>query len=65
MSAQCLRLPNIMKPKKKPIGDETPADFGVELTPRLTVLKRVKLKSAKPGFVKVAMLLNWVDKLRK
>jgi len=29
-------LPNIMKAKKKPFDTKTPADFGVDITPRLT-----------------------------
>jgi electron transfer flavoprotein beta subunit len=32
-------LPNIMKAKKKPIDEKTAADFGVDVTPRLTVVK--------------------------
>ncbi|MEL6280865.1 MAG: electron transfer flavoprotein subunit beta/FixA family protein, partial [Pseudomonadota bacterium] len=32
-------LPNIMKAKKKPIDEKTPEDFGVDITPRLTVVK--------------------------
>ncbi len=32
-------LPNIMKAKKKPIETTTPADYGVDITPRLTVVK--------------------------
>ncbi len=32
-------LPNIMKAKKKPIDEKTPADYGVDITPRLTVVK--------------------------
>ena len=32
-------LPNIMKAKKKPIDTMTPDDLGVDVTPRLTVLK--------------------------
>ena len=32
-------LPNIMKAKKKPIAEKTPADYGVDVTPRLKVLK--------------------------
>ncbi|MEL7480218.1 MAG: electron transfer flavoprotein subunit beta/FixA family protein [Pseudomonadota bacterium] len=32
-------LPNIMKAKKKPIDEKTPEDFGVDITPRLTVMK--------------------------
>ncbi len=32
-------LPNIMKAKKKPIDEKTPADLGVDVAPRLKVLK--------------------------
>ncbi|MEM1104808.1 MAG: electron transfer flavoprotein subunit beta/FixA family protein [Pseudomonadota bacterium] len=32
-------LPNIMKAKKKPIDMKTPEDYGVDLAPRLTVVK--------------------------
>jgi len=32
-------LPNIMKAKKKPIDEKTPADFGVDIAPRLSVVK--------------------------
>ena len=32
-------LPNIMKAKKKPIDVKTPADLGVDVAPRLTVVK--------------------------
>lgn len=32
-------LPNIMKAKKKPIEKFTPADLGVDLTPRIETLK--------------------------
>ena len=32
-------LPNIMKAKKKPIDEKSPADYGVDMTPRLTVVK--------------------------
>ena len=35
-------LPNIMKAKKKPIADKTAADYGVDLAPRLKVLKTVE-----------------------
>ena len=29
-------LPNIMKAKKKPLDTKSPADFGIDMTPRLT-----------------------------
>ena len=32
-------LPNIMKAKKKPLDEKTPADFGIDVNPRLSVLK--------------------------
>src|SRR3546814_9543493 len=32
-------LPNIMKAKSKPLASKTPADYGVDVTPRLTTLK--------------------------
>ncbi len=32
-------LPNIMKAKKKPIDEKTPDDYGVDVAPRLEVLK--------------------------
>jgi electron transfer flavoprotein beta subunit len=32
-------LPNIMKAKTKPLAAKTPADYGVDITPRLTTLK--------------------------
>ena len=31
-------LPNIMKAKKKPMDEKTPADYGVDITPRLTTV---------------------------
>ena len=31
-------LPNIMKAKKKPIDEKSPEDYGVDISPRLTVV---------------------------
>ena len=56
-------LPNIMKAKKKPIDEKTPADFGVDVTPRLKVLKTVEPSGRKAG-VKVANVAELVAKLR-
>jgi electron transfer flavoprotein beta subunit len=56
-------LPNIMKAKKKPIAEKSPADFGVEPAPRLTVLKTVDPASRKAG-VKVASAAELVAKLK-
>jgi electron transfer flavoprotein beta subunit len=47
-------LPNIMKAKKKPLEDKTPADYGVDVTPRLTVLKTSEPSSTRQAGVKVA-----------
>ncbi|CAN5190060.1 electron transfer flavoprotein subunit beta/FixA family protein [soil metagenome] len=35
-------LPNIMKAKSKPLTNKTPADYGVDITPRLKTLKVVE-----------------------
>ncbi|WP_310621919.1 electron transfer flavoprotein subunit beta/FixA family protein [Flexibacterium corallicola] len=56
-------LPNIMKAKKKPIDEKTPADFGVDLAPRLKVLKTAEPASRQAG-VKVASVAELVDKLK-
>ena len=56
-------LPNIMKAKKKPIADKTPADYGVDVAPRLKVLKTSEPASRKAG-VKVASVAELVGKLK-
>ena len=56
-------LPNIMKAKKKPIETLTPADLGVDVTPRLKVLKVVEPPPRKAG-VKVADVAELIDKLK-
>ena len=56
-------LPNIMKAKKKPIDDKTPADYGVDVTPRLEVLKTTEPAGRKSG-VKVGSVAELVDKLK-
>src|SRR5881392_920127 len=56
-------LPNIMKAKKKPIADKTPADYGVDLTPRLEVLKTAEPPGRKGG-VKVKDVAELVSKLK-
>ncbi len=57
-------LPNIMKAKKKPIDEKTPADYGVDVAPRLKVLKTVEPSGRKAG-VKVASVAELVAKLRE
>jgi electron transfer flavoprotein beta subunit len=56
-------LPNIMKAKKKPIAEATPADYGVDTAPRLIVLKTTEPPTRKAG-IKVASVEDLVDKLR-
>jgi electron transfer flavoprotein beta subunit len=56
-------LPNIMKAKKKPIDEKSPEAYGVDITPRLEVLKTVEPPQRKSG-VKVASVAELVDKLR-
>jgi electron transfer flavoprotein beta subunit len=56
-------LPNIMKAKKKPIEDKTPADYGVDITPRLQVVKTSEPPGRKSG-VKVGSVAELVAKLK-
>jgi electron transfer flavoprotein beta subunit len=56
-------LPNIMKAKKKPIAEKTPADFGVDVAPRIEVLKTVEPPGRKAG-VKVDSVATLVSKLK-
>ncbi|MEA2975522.1 MAG: electron transfer flavoprotein beta subunit [Alphaproteobacteria bacterium] len=56
-------LPNIMKAKKKPIDEKTPESYGVDITPRLEVLKTVEPARRKSG-VKVASVAELVSKLK-
>ncbi|MCB1500738.1 MAG: electron transfer flavoprotein subunit beta/FixA family protein [Bauldia sp.] len=56
-------LPNIMKAKKKPIDEKTPEELGVDLTPRLKVLKVVEPKGQRSG-TRVATVAELVDKLK-
>jgi electron transfer flavoprotein beta subunit len=55
-------LPNIMKAKKKPIAEKTPADYGVDVAPRLKVLKTSEPAGRKAG-VKVKTVAELVQKL--
>ena len=57
-------LPNIMKAKKKPIEEKTPADYGVDVTPRLKVLK-VAEPPKRGGGVKVKDVGAFLDKLKE
>ncbi|RMH47473.1 MAG: electron transfer flavoprotein subunit beta/FixA family protein [Alphaproteobacteria bacterium] len=57
-------LPNIMKAKKKPLEEKTPADFGVDVSPRLTVLKTREPEGRKAG-IKVKSVDELVEKLKE
>jgi electron transfer flavoprotein beta subunit len=56
-------LPNIMKAKKKPIEEKTPADFGVDIAPKLKVLKVSEPPKRQAG-VKVKTVHELLDKLK-
>ena len=56
-------LPNIMKAKKKPIAEKTPADYSVDAAPRLKVLKTTEPPGRKGG-VKVGSAAELVAKLK-
>jgi electron transfer flavoprotein beta subunit len=58
-----VKLPNIMKAKKKQLDILTPAELGVDAAPRLTLVK-VAEPPAREGGVKVADVQELVDKLR-
>ena len=56
-------LPNIMKAKKKPLDEKTAADYGVDVTPRLTVIKTTEPETRKAG-IKVASVEELISKLK-
>jgi electron transfer flavoprotein beta subunit len=57
-------LPNIMKAKKKPLDEKTPADYGADVRPRLKVLKTVEPPKRQSG-VKVKSVGELVSKLKE
>ncbi|MGB3744800.1 MAG: electron transfer flavoprotein subunit beta/FixA family protein [Xanthobacteraceae bacterium] len=57
-------LPNIMKAKKKPIEEKTAADYGVDIKPRLEVIKTAEPPVRKAG-VKVKNVTELVEKLKE
>jgi electron transfer flavoprotein beta subunit len=57
-------LPNIMKAKKKPIEEKTAADYGVDVKPRLEVVKTAEPPVRKSG-VKVKSVVELVEKLKE
>ena len=56
-------LPNIMKAKKKPLDETSPEALGVDVAPRLKVVKTVEPGGRKAG-VKVASVAELVSKLK-
>ena len=57
-------LPNIMKAKRKPLEEKTAADLGVDVAPRLTVIKTAEPEGRKAG-IKVASVDELVAKLKE
>jgi electron transfer flavoprotein beta subunit len=53
-----------MKSKKKPIDEKTPAELGVDVTPRLTVLKVVEPQGRRAG-AKLGSVNELVAKLKE
>ncbi|MBO9475895.1 electron transfer flavoprotein subunit beta/FixA family protein, partial [Shimia sp. R10_1] len=51
-------LPNIMKAKKKPLDEKTAADYGVDVTPRLEVVK-----TTEPSERAAGIMVGSVDEL--
>jgi electron transfer flavoprotein beta subunit len=56
-------LPNIMKARSKPLDQKTPADYGVDIAPRLTTLS-VKEPPKRQAGVKVADVDELIVKLK-
>jgi electron transfer flavoprotein beta subunit len=56
-------LPNIMKAKRKPLEVMSPADLGVDITPRITTLK-VEAPASREAGIKVESVAELVEKLR-
>ncbi len=57
-------LPNIMKAKKKPLEEKTAADYGVDVTPRLKVVKTTEPATRAAG-IKVGSVDELVAKLKE
>ncbi|MDO9600353.1 MAG: electron transfer flavoprotein subunit beta/FixA family protein [Azoarcus sp.] len=56
-------LPNIMKAKKKPLDKLTPADLGIDVTPRLATLKVTEPPKRSAG-VRVPDVAQLIEKLK-
>ncbi|MFK7869723.1 MAG: electron transfer flavoprotein subunit beta/FixA family protein [Roseobacter sp.] len=57
-------LPNIMKAKKKPLDEKTAADYGVDVTPRLEIVKTEEPATRAAG-IKVGSVEELVAKLKE
>jgi electron transfer flavoprotein beta subunit len=57
-------LPNIMKAKKKPLDEKTPADYGADVKPRLKIVNTVEPPKRLSG-VKVKSVGELVAKLKE
>lgn len=57
------KLPDIMKAKKKPLDMKTASDYGVDMTPRLEIVK-VSEPAVRSAGVKVESVDALIDKLR-
>ena len=56
-------LPNIMKAKKKPIDEKSPATYGIDVKPRLEIVSTVEPPRRKAG-IKVSSVADLVGKLK-
>lgn len=57
-----VKLPNLMQAKKKPLQKTIPEDWGVDITPRLNIIRYAEPKARLAG-VKVADVAELVSKL--
>ena len=57
-------LPNIMKAKRKPMDEKTAADYGVDVTPRLQIVKTSEPETREAG-IKVGSVDELIDKLKE
>ena len=57
-------LPNIMKAKRKPMAEKTAADYGVDVTPRLEIIKTSEPETRVAG-IKVGSVDELIEKLKE
>ena len=53
-----------MKAKKKPLDEKTPADYGVDVTPRLSIVSTVEPSTRKAGII-VKSVDELIEKLKE